>query len=256
LIFSTFRFITIHYLVIRMFVINKSEIRLYRITCQNENSLSSINHWTRLKLRLLSLLKLVIKKRQPARLVNVTRFASKRYCKKYYVPVTFTNKPDSVYWLTIVSLAVALFSYFYWFLVNFTNSHISVNIFETYKLILVGPSQNCGWRALMTPSMCPVRWGYNRFTAIFQCKKENKKVLESQFVLSVAFITKKGLRNSLRWIGTSFMKVTFNRMGWRGEQTRSHSLWPMKGLSCHETSVSSYTKLELTNAKLIKVEAN
>jgi len=40
--------------------------------------------------------KLVKKKRQPNRQVNVTRFASKRYCKQYSVTVTFSI-PVSVY---------------------------------------------------------------------------------------------------------------------------------------------------------------
>jgi len=62
------------------------------------------------------------KKRQPTRLVNATRFASKRYCKQYCVTATFSSKPVCGYQ---PSLAVALF---YAFLVNFTNALFSVKI--------------------------------------------------------------------------------------------------------------------------------
>jgi len=41
--------------------------------------------------------KILVKNRQPTRLANVTRLASKRYCKLYCVTVTFTIKPVSVY---------------------------------------------------------------------------------------------------------------------------------------------------------------
>jgi len=51
------------------------------------------------------------KKRLLTRQVNVTRFAGKRYCKQYFVTVTFTYKAVSVY---LPSLAVS-------FVVIFTN---------------------------------------------------------------------------------------------------------------------------------------
>ena len=42
-------------------------------------------------------LRLVPKKRQPTRLVNVAGFASTRFCKQYFVTATFTSKPVIVY---------------------------------------------------------------------------------------------------------------------------------------------------------------
>jgi len=55
---------------------------------------------------------------QPNRLGNVYRFASKIYGKQYSVTVTFNSKPVSEYQ---PSLAVALFSYIYYFFINFTD---------------------------------------------------------------------------------------------------------------------------------------
>ena len=43
------------------------------------------NHEKKRKLRWLCLLKVILKKRQETRRIDITRFASKRYCKQYCV---------------------------------------------------------------------------------------------------------------------------------------------------------------------------